>query len=1173
MKLVNSKINLCFVYDKKYENEEETSIIFKTAQKELIKDSSNKNNWIEFSFNSIVQFNNVNIEKEFINIFIEINEEKLRNPQNDECYYFSFVLNELNNKKFILLKIEDVFTISFNVFYYKNDDFDNNNKNDKNDNDKNDNDINDNDINDDKKIERKLSFESIASVDSSLDNYFNEDLLSNKEDKIKIISKANSLFERLKGETKFINLKNFRIKDIHDEISLDLERNEEPKIKEDTKNDEKLDNVEMILNNTFEYENNNENKDINHILRKKKKEDSVKKYEGINNINYYENKEFRKNKVQQLRRVTKLEEKEDCDKILPSMDYESYLKTQNNLKKNKNREQTIRETFCLGFFMTSIPFQNPKINEHSEQFPANCMHKSCSILKSMQPEILMRYPLEDTEDVEINNLSATMCFPTGIKICYCEQEKRPEKMDDYLTLMTNRKGDRLFIMTYHFYVKMNKSEFDKKSKNNALELKLKKCDELIKTIDLQEIDENTYHFFEELKICKEFEYRNHIYIPYCLALISKYPYINEMKKSIICIFEIIENQVKNNNLELNELLMYLIHSIPIPNTNTNIEFPLPYYDTKNKNDNKITLEPLKIKDMNILNSNFCELLKIFRNKNIIRIFRLLLFEKKIVFIDKDYSRLTDIMNCFLSLIYPFQWTHVYIPILSIPMMKYLETFLPFLVGVHPSFLPYISKHLIINSDEKDQVYLIFVEEDKIRISDSLNGDMKKLNKTRFLHEDLVNLPIWMYLSLNNLLINIRMKMKSIKTEDFLLFNLEIQNAFIEIFIEMFSDYNKYIYKVGDEIVFNKKAFLSKKNLLEKKFYKEFLDTQMFLQFKEDILNEEYDYFKQKVAQRNRENKEKFKQTTLEKTRTIVNDFQEEKKRYKIKHKFINMIKKDENSSYMEDNYIIKYLKDIDNTKYDHSKCIIYLMPVLQTIGSMVKDTAIIYPNSDDDEIKEKKKLTEEERKNEHHIYKIEEQIKTFIVNIFESDNEESNNDSELILNIIKTEQKGREYFIKLISKNLTKLVIMQNNSFDILNNLILETLQLFLQEKDNSDYLYKNLVRLVKSTMNYGKEVKNKIITIWDLCHEKLSTIKWIYEEKFWDEWYIFEINNNINLNGVLLNKVKSQVMISISKTMKELIIDNSKIICYTDNLMKKYFGKDLDLIQKTHEDIIERIK
>ena len=87
-------------------------------------------------------------------------------------------------------------------------------------------------------------------------------------------------------------------------------------------------------------------------------------------------------------------------------------------------------------------------------------------------------------------------------------------------------------MTYHFYVKMDKSEFDKKSKNNSLDLKLKQIDEKIKTINVNEIDQDAYNFFEELKTCKEFEYRSSIYIPYCLALISKYPYINEMKKSI-----------------------------------------------------------------------------------------------------------------------------------------------------------------------------------------------------------------------------------------------------------------------------------------------------------------------------------------------------------------------------------------------------------------------------------------------------------------------------------------------------------------------------------------------------------------------------------------------------------------------------------------------------------------
>ena len=68
-------------------------------------------------------------------------------------------------------------------------------------------------------------------------------------------------------------------------------------------------------------------------------------------------------------------------------------------------------------------------------------------------------------------------------------------------------------------------------------------------------------------------------------------------------------------------------------------------------------------------------------------------------------------------------------------------------------------------------------------------------------------------------------------------------------------------------------------MLEKKFYKDFLDTQMFLQFKEEILNDGKDYFKSKISERNNENKEKLKQTTLEKTRTNIFEYPEDKKKY------------------------------------------------------------------------------------------------------------------------------------------------------------------------------------------------------------------------------------------------------------------------------------------------------
>ena len=593
----------------------------------------------------------------------------------------------------------------------------------------------------------------------------------------------------------------------------------------------------------------------------------------------------------------------------------------------------------------------------------------------------------------------------------------------------------------------------------------------------------------------------------------------------------------------------------------------------NKKNNLIMIEPPKFKDMNILNCNICELLNIFRIKNIIRIFRLLLFEKKIVFIDDDYSRLSNVINSFLSLIYPFQWVHVYIPIMTIPMIKYLETFLPFLIGMHSSFIPHIKTILSKNTNEKEQVYLIFVGEDKIRISDFFKED-KKMRKSHFLHKNLTNLPIWAYILLDHLLKGIKSKMKSIKNEEIQQLNFEIQNSFIEIFVEMFANYSKYIYRVGDDSIFNRNLFLSKRNVFEKKFFNEFLETQMFLQFKDEILGDGFEYFKLKVSERNSDyNNEILRQTILEKTRTVVNDNIQEIKLYVINHQFKTIIKEEKEEKKKgnsNDNYIITYLNSFENEEYDYSKCIIYLVPTFQTIGVMVKESKAIDQKSNNNNYSLKKsiKKTEEEKKKQFQIYKIQEQIKDYTLQIFKSDININENDLKNIIKMLTNEEIARESFITLISKNISKVVILPKNSFDALYQLIYETLLVLILQLESSDHLFKDGVLLVKSMMNYGKEEKGKIVTIWDLCKEKLMENTLIYEQKFWNEWYFFEINNNMNLNGDLLNDVKSEAMISISKTMKELNIDKSVIIYYTDQLMKKNFGKDLDLIQSTQNDI-----
>ena len=994
-----------------------------------------------------------------------------------------------------------------------------------------------------------------TTVDSNNDVIWEDEMLcNNKEEKINDMTKVNNLFRRLRSSSKFLELKNIGPDEIiNKKMSDSSNKDEEEKIKENNMSEKEKNNENDLDIDLIKNKNNNEQKIFDEkkndiIIEDKKKQIKI---DEENKINTNQNiiKEF---EIKKESNILTSEEKE-----LSSMDYESYLKEQDKINKNKINE-SIRETFCLGFFLTSFNINNPTLIEKTELLSAPCEHKSCSIFKSLKPEIIMRYPLKDTDLLKISNFSSGMCFPSGIKLCYCENENKPKKMEDFMNIMTNDKGERYYIMTYHFYLRMEKKEFDQKCEQYPLKLKLKEMDEKIKGINYKKMDENTFNFFEELKICKEFEYRNNVYIPYCLALISKYPYIKQMKKSITCIYKFLENQIMDNNLELNELIMYLIHSIPTPNMNSIIKFPLPYLidDESNKNnENIITLK----QDINIFNNNYCEILKIFRIKNILRIFRLLLFEKKIIFLSNDYSKLSNIMNSFLSLIYPFKWHHMFIPILSISMLKYLESFMPFFIGIHSSFLPYIKEILLNNSDKQNQIYLVYLEDDKIRISDYLRGNMKKLSKSRYLHNNLTNLPFWINLSLSYILNSIKLKMKNIKKEEIIEFNNDIQNSFTEIFVEMFSDYDNYIYRVGDDYLFNKEQFLSKKSCFDKSFYKEFVETQMFLQFKQDMLNDGYKNFKLKISKRNSGNKE-LEQTALKKTCTVINKFNRKKNIYRINHKFKNMIKID-NSSINKENYIIKYIKDIENEKFDYLNCIIYLDPVIETIGTMVKEYNI-EENSSNDEI-EKKASTELEKRERIKKYAIKSQIKEYLIKIFKSTVDKKEEEFKDILKYLTTEKKYRKYFIKLISKNLSKILILPKESFDLLYQLIYETLEFYIKTtKPNDDVLIESVL-LIKSLMNYGKKEKSKIITLFDLCVDKLNENVLIYEERFWEEWYIYEIHNYMNLDGIFLDDVKYEIMISISKTMKELKIDKSIIALYTNNLMKKYFVNDINLIQK----------
>ena len=1184
------KVNLCFEYNRKSQINEDSVLRQKTFEKAIILKPGNDDSFVEISFDaSLIGFTNMNNVEDYVFIFIEINKQRIYNPKFNNYCHFLVQLKDIENKTNSVLKIQNFFTLSFDSVFYRNTKKQNinnsvnsnsNMKENKNENEDKIESESESDSYSDETEERKI-------IDSNKNN-LNES--QTKDDKIKEMRRISNLFRRIKIINDLMLLKDCSLEEFlcgkknkdTTEAKTESQNNEKNKLVKDVNlveehnaDKEKIKNEEKKINlsNFMKKDKNNEiyeNKEKKHVKinpnNEIKMKDSNAKTFGKHSRCITSENLGQKEKIKRAKVIEEYEEKSDKDNLLTSMDYKSYLNEINEKKKLKKHIPK-RDTFCSGFFITSIPFKNSSIIENSESYPSQCSHKSCSILRSMNPEILMRYPLEDNDEIEISDLAATLCFPAGIKICHSDSD--PEKMKDYLTLLTNNKGERLYIMTYHFYLKMEKNDFDKVYDNYPLKLKLKQFDDKIKETDLNVMNTKSNKYFEELQAYKELEFKKFIYIPYCLALISKYPYTKQIKQSLECIFKIIEYQAYNDELELNEILMYLIDSIPNPNKFSIVSFPLPdyIYNRKNKKTYNNIVKLDLPNDTNILNSNLCEIMKLFRIKNIIRIIRLLLFEKKIVFIDSDYSRLTNVINSFLCLIYPFQWVHICIPIMSIQILKYLETFVPYLAGVHSSFVPHLYQYLSQNSNEKEQVYLIYIEEDKIRISDYLNGDEKKINKIRFIHENLVNLPVWMYITLTHLLRDVQNKVKNSNERENLEYNKEIQNAFLEIFVEMFADYNKYIYKLGDETFFNKDEFLSKKSYFEKNFFKEFIETQMFYQFKQDILNDGYENFKNKISDRNYDYvREKLGESILRKSR--FNLLEKEKTTYTINHKFKNVIKENDKSTFNEDNYIVTYINTIKDEDYNAQKCIIYFLPNMQTIGSMVNKIG----NGEKEPIKElKRQFSEEEKARKFHLYKIKEEIKDYILKIFKTDINTKDKNYTNVLKILKEEKNGREYFINLISKNLNSIIFVSKNSFNVLLELISEILLILEAQKKTNEDLYKEIALLIKSTMNYGIKGKMKTTTIWDLIKDKLKEKPLIHQEKLWNEWYLLELNESINLNGIYLNEVKNIILVDISKTMNNLGISKNLIIKYTNNLMKKHFEND-EIVKKTKNDILSHI-
>ena len=550
-------------------------------------------------------------------------------------------------------------------------------------------------------------------------------------------------------------------------------------------------------------------------------------------------------------------------------------------------------------------------------------------------------------------------------------------------------------------------------------------------------------------------------------------------------------------------------------------------------------------------------------QNIICFLKLLLFEQKLLVIGEDMNIVSEIILNFLSLIYPFEWIHAHIPVMSLKMLKLLQSFLPFFNGMNISLYEEAKKIL---SKTGDDIFIINIDEDIIDINSNLRKKEKFIKGTTYITKNFPTLPK----GLENVLLK---ELKLIKIElekyknynifDKLVINNRIRNIFLYFFEEILYDYNKYSYVIDNYPVFNAFSMINEKPSADKNFYTELTSTQIFQMFIQKTLIDEEGklYIDGRIKeflelQKQGNNTMQIINKQLESLHKNYLSFQKINKNYIIKPFLIQNYKNyeeemktqkkiisfkdikefiysqnfnDENNNSENINKSRKNLKIIDklfnlSNNDDPKSFNIFILPdnlIKNKTKNNSDENKDIYPNKIIRKTSKMKIISGE--KGDTHEYRysfystksdislneeeqdsIKDNIKDIMKKVFKSQlkSDEIKSDQDLLLESVKN-KFGIDFFVNIMSisnKKNQEIKIIEKESFDFLRYIIFNVLLNILNlEETDSNILL--AMKLTKSCFYIKSFINKKETLLSDIIFSQLENYSPYQNKTFWQKW------------------------------------------------------------------------
>uniref|UniRef100_A0A8C1A0S7 DENN/MADD domain containing 5B n=1 Tax=Cyprinus carpio carpio TaxID=630221 RepID=A0A8C1A0S7_CYPCA len=315
---------------------------------------------------------------------------------------------------------------------------------------------------------------------------------------------------------------------------------------------------------------------------------------------------------------------------------------------------------CFQPLLSLIPIPFLTAGENFDQSPLKRTFKS---------KVLAHYP----KNIECNPFDQDavnmLCMPKGLSF-RTQRDSRTPQFHSFL--ITREDGSRTYGFVHTFYEEVTSPQICS-AMQTLHQMHQADMDSLASSLD--EVESPSSQGGRRSCGCSGEGYdsvRDTLYVSKAMCLITPMPFMHSCKGFLSQVHRaVISHQPPP--LPLESYIYNILYEVPLPPPGRSLKFHGVY--------EPILCQRPGVGELPLADFPLSEAFQLLGVENLVQIFTCVLLEMQILLYSQDYQRLMVVAEGITTLLFPFQWQHVYVPILPASLLHFLDAPVPYLMGL------------------------------------------------------------------------------------------------------------------------------------------------------------------------------------------------------------------------------------------------------------------------------------------------------------------------------------------------------------------------------------------------------------------------------------------------------------------------------------------------------------